>query len=87
VKGGRRPAALGKSRVVETRRKPCHITLRGKVARNVTVVRRRECLKCGYRWSTMEVIIYEKRKYTAAWGGPRTPKIYDSGCAGVTAND
>ena len=71
VKGGRRPRDLGKSKVVESRRKPCHITLRGKVQRNTTIVRIRQCLKCRYRWKTMEVVVYEKRKYSAAWGGKR----------------
>ena len=70
-KPGKRPPGLGKSKVVETRRKPCHVTLRGKTARNTTLVRIRQCLKCRHRWKTMEVIVYEARKFSNAWGGKR----------------
>lgn len=70
-KPGPRPPGLGKSKVVETRRKACHVTLRGKVQRNATLVRLRQCLKCRYRWKTMEVIVYEARKFSRGWGGRR----------------
>lgn len=70
-KRGPRSPRLGRSKVVETRRKPCHITFRGKALRNVTITRMRECLKCRFRWKTMEILVYSKRPNTGSWGGKR----------------
>lgn len=65
VRGPGRPqsgVAGGKSRVVETRRVLARTRLRGRREVTRTLQRIRECLKCRYRWKTIEVTIAPKRR-------------------------
>ncbi len=73
-KVGRRTPGQGRSRVVETRRKNCRVTFQGTSRRNTTVTRVRECLKCRFRWKTMEVMVFSRRPNSTSWGGKRGRK-------------
>lgn len=51
----------GTSRVLASRRVGSHAPFNGKSARTKTMERYRECVDCGFRWTTVEYAVAAKR--------------------------
>ncbi|UGY15233.1 hypothetical protein HAP48_0043030 [Bradyrhizobium septentrionale] len=55
------PRKLVPSRVIESRVIHSHVLVNGRSTRTRTMRRRRECLGCGFRWTTLEYAEPAKR--------------------------
>jgi hypothetical protein len=70
---------IPESKVIDSRLVSSRAKLDGKTVRTRTMRRRRECLKCGYRWNTLEYSLPAKRGKSHGQFGRRAKREQGTG--------